>query len=333
MINPASMVQDPHLAVQARHLSKEFGERNSWRFWRPAVIQQAVDRVSFDVARGELFGLLGPNGAGKTTLVKMLCTLVLPTAGEATVLGLPLSSGRAIRRRVGLTVTDERSFYWRLSGRQNLRFFAGLHGIFGEAAERRIAELLTDVDLLAAADRRFSGYSSGMRQRLSIARALLPRPELLILDEPSRSLDPVATQLLHDLILRLRQERSLTVILITHDLSEAEKLCNRVAVMQKGRLVAQGTPGDIRARLLPAICYTVSLDRAPSELLVTIEKIDPRLKLEQAQNGATITFDAAAGDPLLDQVLTAVHLCGVAVTAVESQTPSLEHAFQRLVGE
>lgn len=327
------MKTETPLAIAAQGLSKQFIDRSGWRFWQTGAVHQAVDDVSLEVGRGELFGLLGPNGAGKTTLVKMLCTLVQPTAGQATVVGFPLSDGRAIRRRVGLTVTDERSFYWRLSGRQNLRFFAGLHGIFGQPADLRIAELLDDVALTEAADNRFSNYSSGMRQRLSIARALLPRPELLVLDEPSRSLDPVATNRLHDLILKLQKEQGLTVFLITHDLAEAEKLCRRVAVMSRGRLIAQGTPAEIGARLVPAVKYAVSVAGLPPERWRELARLHPALSITAVGDEATITFKCRSQESLLDDVLRAVRDAGGTIRAVDSRSPSLDEAFQKLISE
>ena len=224
------------LAIETNGLSKTFEPPQGWRkLRRSGGGITAVQNVSLRIPEGELFGLLGPNGAGKTTLTKLLCTLILPTAGQANIAGHTLQNTRAIRAAVGLVVTDERSFYWRLSGYRNLQFFAALHGLYGTAADERIRYLLPIVGLSEAAERRFSEYSSGMKQRLAIARALLHQPRILFLDEPSRSLDPTATFQLQLLIKDL-QAQGVTIFLITHDLAEAEKLCERVAVMDGGEV-------------------------------------------------------------------------------------------------
>ncbi|MEJ2748263.1 MAG: ABC transporter ATP-binding protein [Anaerolineae bacterium] len=222
-------------AIEARHLSKQFDKPQGWRRLARMTPVTAVSDLSLAIPEGELFGLLGPNGAGKTTLVKMLCTLILPSSGGVTVAGHDLAEAGAIRAAVGLVVSDDRSFYWRLSARRNLVFFAAMHGLYGRAAAERIDQVLADVDLLDVADRRFGQFSSGMKQRLAVARSLLHRPRILFLDEPSRSLDPTATHRLHTLIRRLMAEQEMTIFLITHDLAEAEALCDRVAFMHRGR--------------------------------------------------------------------------------------------------
>ena len=201
---------DMDIAVEINRLTKHFDKPQGWRRLANFKPVTAVQEVSLTIPRQELFGLLGPNGAGKTTLVKMLCTLILPSRGEATVAGYSLEQDAAIRAAVGLVVADERSFYWRLTGRRNLMFFAAMHRLFGREAQRRVEQVLADVDLLDRAGDRFSNYSTGMRQRLAIARSLLHQPEILFLDEPSRSLDPTATQHLHTLIQRLLEKQGVT---------------------------------------------------------------------------------------------------------------------------
>ncbi len=318
-------------AITTERLTKRYADDVGWRIWQKTNARTVVDEVTLQVERGEFFGLLGPNGAGKTTLVKMLCTLVIPTSGSATIMGFPLSAGQEIRRRVGLTVTDERSFYWRLTGRQNLHFFASLHGLFGQEANGRIDSLLSGVDLQESADRRFSSYSSGMKQRLAIARALIAEPELLVLDEPTRSLDPVATQQLHELILGLQTRRQMTVFLITHDLSEAEKLCQRVAIMHRGRILAQERPRVIRERLAQKTRYRIQLDHCPPACKAALQAADPFLRVNEETNGVTLAFAAGEGDSLLDQLLAVISGFGVKVKAIETEIPSLEEAFQEML--
>ena len=221
-------------AIETASLTKVFRPRAS--FFRSAAPKTAVDAVTFAVRDGELFVLLGKNGAGKTTLVKMLATLVLPTSGSARVFGrdVDVKDGE-VRKLIGLASPDERSFFWRLTGRQNLEFFGALHGLRGRSLRRRIDELCARLEIAEFADRRFDGYSSGMKQRVALARSLLGSPRLLFLDEPTRSLDPAAQKQTRALIHSLSRE-GLTVVLVTHQLDEARELAHRIGFMDAGRL-------------------------------------------------------------------------------------------------
>ncbi len=313
-------------AIEVQGLTKVYDHPEGWRLAR-AVPVTAVTDLHLTIAPGELFGLLGPNGAGKTTLVKMLCTLIQPTSGSARVAGHTLAQAAAIRAAVGLVVSDERSFFWRLSARRNLDFFAALHGLNGRSAEQRIQQVLDDVNLLDVADRRFSSFSSGMRQRLAIARALLHRPLILFLDEPSRSLDPSATQRLHDLILRLQTQREMTVFLITHDLAEAEKLCGRVALMHQGRIQAVGSPDALRQQLRPQHEYQLTVgevETAVRQYLHTHFAVNAE-NLSSQQT--LLTFQAAAGDGRLTAVLAYLHQQQCPIHQIETHTPTLEVVF------
>ncbi|MBS1250919.1 MAG: ABC transporter ATP-binding protein NatA [Chloroflexi bacterium] len=237
-------------AIQTHQLTKQYPQTQTWKnlFKRRALENPAVNQVSLAIPEGEIFGLVGPNGAGKTTLVKMLSTLVTPTSGSAVVNGYLLSQERSIKASLGLVTSDERSFYWRLSGRENLRFFAALHGMPRANISQRVDETLTLVELTEKARRPFRTYSTGMRQRLSIARSLLHRPQLLFLDEPTKGLDPSVTRRLHELIRNtLTQQEGITVFLTTHRLDEAETLCDRVAIMNKGQIAACGTLEQLQA--------------------------------------------------------------------------------------
>ncbi|MGB9722312.1 MAG: ABC transporter ATP-binding protein/permease [Chloroflexia bacterium] len=205
-----------------------------------------MDDVSLEVEEGEIFGLLGPNGAGKSTLVRLLCTLILPTSGRAWICGHDLGEEEAVKAHVGLACGEERSFYWRLSGRENLRFFGALQGLARSYVDARLAELEETLELGPALEERFDRLSTGMRRRLDLARALLHAPPVLFLDEPTRSLDPEATARLHELIRRIARS-GCTVFLVTHHLDEAEALCDRVAVMHRGRLRAVAPVAGLRS--------------------------------------------------------------------------------------
>lgn len=320
------------LAIDVQELSKQFEKPRGWRriARRPPVT--AVKGVTFSVPRGELFGLLGPNGAGKTTLVKMLCTLILPTSGHATVAGFPLGNDAAIRAAVGLVVTDERSFYWRLPGRENLTFFAAMHDLFGRAAEQRVEEVLAAVDLTARAEDLFSSYSSGMRQRLAIARSLLHRPQILFLDEPSRSLDPVATQRLHDLLRELAGEQEMTIFLITHDLAEAEKLCDRVAVMHEGRIQTIGRPAELRHQLSRRFQYRVQVLELPAEAGEALKPLLPDLEVSNEAGRLQLLFQASETDGTLTRVLDTLRQADVQILNIVAAPPTLEEVFAHHTG-
>jgi ABC-2 type transport system ATP-binding protein len=233
--------------IRVRGLVKRFGR----------VV--ALDGLDLEVDPGEIVAILGPNGAGKSTLLRILGTTVLPDEGSATVAGADVAADPvAARRQLGLMVGDEHALYWRLSGRENLRFFGSLYGLSKERAAARAAELLASLGLESAADRRVLGYSSGMRTRLLLGRALLTDPPLLLLDEPTRNLDPVAAVEFREIALRLTQRRGAGILFATHDLHEAASIANRVIVLSAGRSVlaerVEGMePARLEARLLEAI--------------------------------------------------------------------------------
>ena len=218
-------------AIETFDLTKRFPAQNrQWNLLRRSSGEDvlAVDSVTLSVERGELFGLLGPNGAGKTTLIKLLCTLVVPTSGEALVDGFNLADGESIRRHVGLVTGEERSFYWRLSGRENLKFYASLYDLTPSETESRVRQLSGLLELGEFLDLRFDRCSRGMKQRLALARGLLHDAEILFLDEPTKSLDPAAASRLRETIADLAHSQGHTVVLVTHQLSEAEELCDRI---------------------------------------------------------------------------------------------------------
>ncbi len=209
----------------------------------------ALDGVSLRVARGERVAVLGPNGAGKTTLLKLIGGLLLPTTGTVAVDGCDTwQHGAEVARQVGFVLNEERSFYWRLTGPQNLEFFAALCNLRRRDAHRRIAELLELVGLADAQDVRVSDYSCGMRQRLAIARGMLPDPNVLILDEPTKSLDPLGAEKLRGLIAEeIASKGGKTLIVATHQVAEAETLCDRVAILADQRVVAAPPMAQVKA--------------------------------------------------------------------------------------
>jgi ABC-2 type transport system ATP-binding protein len=239
---PAILAQD---LVKRYPVLRGFRELLRKPFDRRTVT--ALDGLDLRVERGRVFCLLGPNGAGKTTLIKVLATLVLPDGGRAEVDGHDVSRepGPA-KRRIGYAVNDERSFYWRLSGRQNLEFFGALYGLRGPVRDRRIAEVLRLAGLEAAADLRFNTYSTGMRQMLAFARALLADAAILLVDEPTRSLDPQAADKIRAFLCdELAGRERKTVLWATHDLGEAADHADDIAVISRGRIRLRGTAASL----------------------------------------------------------------------------------------
>ncbi len=225
----------------------------------------ALRGVDLEVPWGGIVALLGPNGAGKSTLLRILGTTVLPDRGQALVAGHDVvTDPAAVRRCLGLVLGEERSWYWRLSGRENLQFFAALQGLRRPAARARATELLADIGLVEAADRRFDRYSSGMRARLSLARALLCEPPVLLLDEPTRTLDPMAASLFRNEV-RRQAEAGRAVLFATHDLHEAAAVASRVIVMAGGEVVATTEDPSDAATLEDMLVQGVALAGAAGE--------------------------------------------------------------------
>ena len=238
-------------AISIDNLTKKFQRTSGFRDLIPFRERQwisAVENLSFNIKEGELFGLLGPNGAGKTTLIKLLCCLILPNSGTASIFGNDIvKEEQLVKKLVGLISVEERSFFWRLSARDNLKFFASLYNLSGSTAEKRIDELLEFVGLADQSDMRFQNFSTGMRQKLAIARGLLSEPRIIFVDEPTRSLDPVSAQSVRDFLKKKVAGEGKTVILATHNLNEAEQLCDRLAIMNHGRVIALGAVDELRS--------------------------------------------------------------------------------------
>ncbi len=246
------MKQTMSYAIETINLTKEFIHNNSLSDlflhpFRKTKITLSVNNVNLRVKDGELFGLIGPNGAGKTTLIKMLCCLILPTKGTAKVTGLDiLHKEDDVKASVGLVNGDERSFYWRLTGRQNLQFFASLYGLSSVQAKTKIKELLDFLEI-EEPDKQFQKYSTGVKQRLSIARSLLNNPKVIFMDEPTKSLDPGISQNLRKFIKdKLAHQQGKTIFFATHNLEEIEYLADRLAIMKEGKIMACGTIEELR---------------------------------------------------------------------------------------
>jgi len=287
----------------------------------------ALRGVDVAVREGEIFGLLGPNGAGKTTLLKIFACLVLPDSGKALVGGQNTTRENAVKKQIGLVNSDERSFYWRLSGLENLRFFAQLYDVPRRRTDERVQELLERVDMLEAADRPFSGYSSGMKQRMAIARAMLHDPPILLMDEPTRSLDPAASLALRHFILTdLRQRAGKTIVLASHNLREVEALADRVAILVRGRVRQTGTVPEVRRWGVHEQTYRVELQAADS-----MPGGPFRIVSETTEDGLRRVIVSLNDDSLLNDLLRALLDHGITIRACDRIEPDLEAAFSRIL--
>ena len=268
---------------------------------KPAV--EALRDVSFEIKTGEIFGLIGRNGAGKTTLTKIIATLIQPTSGKISVKNFDsVDDEVTVRSLVGLATAEERSFYWRLTSEQNLMFFARLYGIKDEQARKRIGELFERLDLNELIKRRFSELSTGNKQRLAVARALLPEPPVLLLDEPTRSLDPLAAERMREMIVSLE---NVSVLLTSHNLTEIEELCSRVAIISNGEIRAVDSPENLRRSRVQTQTVKIYLD-ALSENLVrqTVSEFLPDLLLKREKDLLILSFTREANDDLLGKTIS-----------------------------
>jgi ABC-2 type transport system ATP-binding protein len=268
------------ICIETYNLSKRFPVTKSYRelilhpFKKSYV--SAITDINIKIRKGELYGLLGPNGAGKTTLIKILCTLIYPTSGTAFLNGTEITKqGDIIKKKIGYVLSDERSFYWRLTGRQNLKFFAILNNISSREAEKRIDNLLEFLDLGAHADQMFRDYSTGMRRKLAIARGLINNPEIIFMDEPTSGLDPVISQKIRKLIKeKLVGHEKKTVIFATHNLYEAEELCDSIAVIHKGKIITKGPLEQIKTSFNTSKSYLMGLKDFKHSMLKSIQEIE-----------------------------------------------------------
>jgi ABC-2 type transport system ATP-binding protein len=332
-INPASDIES--IAVAVDRVSKTYPvpflrlKKFLRRKFKPPV--EALRVVSFNIRAGEIFGLIGPNGAGKTTLTKIIATLIQPTEGSATVNGHDtVGDDERVRQNVGLAGAEERSFYWRLTAEQNLLFFARLYGLSGTEAQRRIKELFELFEFDELARRRFAELSTGNKQRLAVARAMLANPPVLLLDEPTRSLDPIAAARMREMIQSLAQNKDqrVTIFLTSHNLVEVEELCDRVAIISKGEIRAIDSPANLRAthtQQEEVLVEFTSLAVADAEHGLRQSFSDRFFTLERRPGGSQwlLKFSREGGDETLDSVLRVLQQSGAVIRSVEIERPTL----------
>ena len=292
----------------------------------------AVDDVSFEVKSGELFGLVGPNGAGKTTTIKVLATLLLPNAGSASILGRDVvKDADAIRKRIGFIFGGERGLYWRLSGIDNLRYFASLYHVDPDITKKRIPYLLEMVGLKDRGEEKVEGYSRGMKQRLHVARTLLHDPEVLFLDEPTIGLDPVGAREFRQVIRDLQAKKK-TILLTTHYMFEADSLCQRVGVINHGCIVALDTPEALKSHVRDLSVIEVEMYGVASEVIerVRSQPFADSVAVENRDQVQVLQVHSLQGAEAVPALMACLE--GVRVGRVQVREPTLEDAYVRLVG-
>lgn len=292
---------------------------------------EAVKGISFDVEFGELFGLVGPNGAGKTTTIKMLTTLLTPTSGGARVLGFDIVKDvTEIRRRIGIIFGGERGLYYRVSGRENLRYFADLYGVPMSIREERINELLDLVKLTERADYRVEGYSRGMKQRLHIAKGLIHDPAFIFMDEPTIGLDPEAARETRAMIKRLVQNGK-TILLTTHYMFEADELCKRIGVISNGKIVALDSPSELKRFVKDISVIEVEAFGVVESQLEELRRQQDVTNVSAELEGERqiVRIQTPKGSEFVP-VVTKV-LSNARIVDVRTKEPTLEDAYLKLV--
>jgi ABC-2 type transport system ATP-binding protein len=317
--------------IELHGIRKAFIER-SWRsvlLGSVAKRTEALKDITLSVMKGEIFGLLGPNGAGKTTLMKILATLIIPDGGTGNVFGYDLiRHSQQIRRMIGFVNMSERSFYWRLTGRQNLNFFAALHNLTGKQRGDRIQTLLELVGLEEKAETQFMKYSSGQKQRLALARALLSNPEILLMDEPMQNLDPIASSAFLKMTVDvLKEKEGKTILWCTHNLREAEEICSRIAIIHRGTVIESGDLAYMCSLINTESFYEFTIDHCPETTLQGMG-IDP---LRILRHNGSLDFELQLRSNDVPSLVRQFVENNVQVRSCRAKTINLDEVFEKII--
>ena len=325
-------------AIEVDRVSKRFSPplrmlRKLLKRRGPGVVEALRD-VSLRVEAGEIFGLVGRNGQGKTTLIKTTCGLIEPSAGSVRVFGHDsVRDLREVKRRIGLVSADERSFYFRLTGRENLTFFGRLQGLSDRQISARIDALSAQFELTPLLERPFQDYSTGNKQRLAIVRALLADPPLLLLDEPTRSLDPISAEGLRRVLAHWASAgRGKTVLITTHNLAEIEALCGRVAILSRGRVIECDTLAGLRAKYAQAEVVRLRVRGLPGAALApSLREALGTIEVSPDGDGQLLLrLERQADDDRLERLLALVRAQGLAVVGCDTEHFGLMQVLERI---
>ena len=318
--NNVNNVIEDGKAIEISNLKKMFGDFT------------AVDDISFYVKKGEIFGLLGPNGAGKSTTIRMLCTLSRPNGGQASVSGYDIvKEDDKVREHIGL-VSEKMIMYNQLTARENLKLFAKLYDIPNRILDKRINELLKFVHMEKWADTRISNFSTGMKQRINVVRALVNQPEILFLDEPTLGLDPQSTSEIRELIRRINNDDGTTIILTTHMMTEADLLCDRIGIIDHGKIVALDTPANLKKVVngLDTTVFEIEISNLSSDIISSVNNMDSTKSVVQ-QDETHIKIHSKGPDAF-DKIVDALRKNNAKIKTIKNLEPTLEDVFLHLTG-
>jgi ABC-2 type transport system ATP-binding protein len=350
-------------AIEAENLVKKFPRRESkeagnsgeeaaavkekkrsfWPFQKKAemVYVAAVNGVSLQIRQGEIFGLLGPNGAGKSTTIRMLCTLLEPTSGTARVNGFDLiKQANQVRQNLGTVLAGDRSIYWKLTARENLEYFAALYHIPPAVAKKRVKDLLERLELSTRADDLVEKFSTGMKQRVAIGKALVANPPILLFDEPTLGLDPQAARNLRELVTELKAEGH-TILLTTHYMEEADMLSDRIGIIDQGKIIALDTPEKLKERIEQKDVIRLELSGWHDDLAQRIQSIPGVDKLvarrmdgeQQVEGLYEVSLQVESSRAVLPGVIDKINYNGTHLVNMNILRPSLEDVFINLTGK
>ena len=313
-------------SVEVSGLRREFKAKPS-----PVV---ALDGVSFSVNQGEIFGVLGPNGAGKTTMIRILSTLLLPSGGSAKVMGFDVGrEPEKVRRVINMASGAEKAGYDFISAKKNLWFFSQLYGIPSDQAEKKIGELSEMLGLTKYLDRKFYALSTGYRQRATIARAFINEPKVVFLDEPTIGLDVMTARSIREFLRTEARSRGRTIMLATHNMAEVEAICDRVAIIDKGKIIAEGTPAELKRSLgVPALVMEVTPPQNAFEMLARVPGVKGFTASTDEERGLSTVQVVVDSDAAARAVEEAVETDGRKVVASWRKQATLEEVFVALVG-
>jgi ABC-2 type transport system ATP-binding protein len=304
--------------IEVQNLTKRFGDF------------VAVDSISFSVGHGEVFGLLGPNGAGKSTLIRMMTTLVPPTSGKVLINGFDVvRSPNDVRQSIGV-IPQAMTSDLDLSADENMNIFAKFYGLPRDERKKTVRELLEAVDLTQWADKPLKMFSGGMRRRLEIARGLVHHPKIFFLDEPTTGLDPVSRVAVWEMLVKLKRERDLTILVTTHYMDEADKLCDRIAIVDHGKLVALDSPLKLKASVPGKNTLEVSFAKVPPGWQNVLSRLPEVAEVKAVDNVFRLSSDN--GPRTTVEVMDAARKAGIEVTSLSVQSTSLDDVFVHYTG-